>query len=61
MDDCNEPGILEKLKPFYGFVLGAVAALGGERLIVYLVDKYKENKESDIEELVERVIKKYKE
>jgi demethoxyubiquinone hydroxylase (CLK1/Coq7/Cat5 family) len=54
-------GILEKLKPFYGFALGAAVALGGERLAHYLMDKYEEKTNKRIEELIDKAIKKYKE
>ena len=52
--------ILKKLKPLYMFALGVAVALGGERLIAYLKNKYEEHKEEELEELAERIIKKYK-
>ena len=61
MSDSDNGGLLRKLKPVYSFLLGAAVALGGERLIYYLRDKYNESREKDIEEMVERIVKKYKE
>lgn len=57
-EDC---GILKKMKPVYSFVLGAVAAIGGERLVYYMKDKYVEGRKHETEELVEKIVKRYRE
>jgi len=59
MNDESD-SILKKLKPFYGFALGIAVALGGERLIFYLKDKYQENKKRELQELADIIIKRYK-
>ena len=59
MSEDGNGGIMKKLKPFYGFALGVAVALGGERLVYYLRDKYKESRNREIEELADRIIKKY--
>ena len=61
MNDDSDTRILEKLKkPIYGFAFGIGAALGGERFISYMRRRYNEHRENEMEELAEKVIKKYR-
>ncbi len=57
----EDGGLLKKIKPVYSFVLGAAAAIGGERLVYYIKGKYDEGRKRETEELVESIVKRYKE
>ena len=58
----DQKPFIDRLKaPIYSFALGVGAAIGGERVFDYIRDRCEAYKETEMEALADKIMKKYRE